>query len=352
MPTTSHNRSRAITQGDLAELAGVSRLTVNRALAGEPGLSEETRSRILELAGRHRYRPNAAARAIQSRRFGTVALLAGVAGADSYLPQQLLNALARACADSSLNLLYSYGRPLSGSLVQLMGELCCDGLIIGNFAHERQRLVAMVEQEPVPVVWLNNRGESDAIYPDEVAGGRLAVDHLVALGHRRLLYFHNRYRHTVQELGHFSEDDRLGGCVAQAAACGVDLAVEAAQHVRPDEDQATVAAVRRRLQAADRPTGVITYSEEELVIVIHLAAELGLRVPQDLSVIVFSWGHEHSLRTLLPTLVQPPAVSMARDALALMQQRWSANGSARPARVHQHSLVAGTTTGPLRAGLS
>ncbi len=349
------------TQSQLAKLAKVSRLTVSRAFAGEPGVSEETRARILELARKHSYRPNAAARALQATRFDSVLFLAGLSGAAPYLPHSLLTALAEECTACGLKLIYAHGREPGPSLDRLLADLCCDGIIIGNFAYDRQTMVDQVRREPVPAVWLNDRRESDSVYSDEKTGARLAVEHLVQLGHTRLAYIHDRWQHTNRDLGHYSEDDRRDGCSEAVAALNAEagagsdadqtnppitLTVKAAERRRPLGAETLREELRALLAAPGSPTGVIAYSEEEFLLVQRAANECGLRIPENLSIVVFTWGGP-LITALNPTAIRGDEKAMAAAALALLQGRWASESAASPPVARPPRLVIGSTTAPV-----
>src|SRR4051812_31906827 len=84
------SRRHMPTQIDIAHKAGVSQVTVSHVLSGRGRVGEEVRQRVLDIARRLGYRPNAAARAISTGKFGCVTLLMGVRQQTSELPQQLL----------------------------------------------------------------------------------------------------------------------------------------------------------------------------------------------------------------------------------------------------------------------
>ena len=155
-----------------------------------------------------------------------------------------------------------------------------DGFLYATMFHRRVDLPPALEQ--VPTVLLDaasDRAELPSVVPDEVGGAEAAVDELLAHGHRRIGFITN-------------EDDvpathgRLEGYRNSLARAGIDFDPGL---VLADESITAggYRTARQILDRADRPTALFCYNDRMAMGAYRAAAELGLRIPDDLSVVGF-----------------------------------------------------------------
>lgn len=176
---------------DVARLANVDASTASRVLRGDSrqAVRPETRERILRAAAELGYRPNASARSLRTRRSDAIALvvpdidnvafhavIAGVQTAAAELGYLVFLVDAKAIRDNEEDV---YGR--------LIAEGRVDGLLVA-YARMTDPLAAQLQRRHVPVVFVNRRAEKAAasVIVDDAEGSAEAVEHLVALGHRRI----------------------------------------------------------------------------------------------------------------------------------------------------------------------
>ncbi len=174
-----------VTSRDIAREIGLSQSTVSRALRGDPRVAPETLARVTEAAERLRYVPDAAARSLSSGRTQTV----GVVVADilnPFYPEivEVLHGelLHEGYATVLLN------EPLGPDLARQLGGRTVDGLIVVAATLDAT-FVEQLPQMGIPLVLLNryvDGADVDRVLSDNVAGGALAVEHLLDLGHRRI----------------------------------------------------------------------------------------------------------------------------------------------------------------------
>src|SRR5207248_2600873 len=134
--------------------------------------------------------------------------------------------------------------------------------------------------------------------PDDSRGGRMATEFLLRLGHERIAYVDTDER----ENKHYSKEDRRAGYEQAMISAGKTARVhllpfhwqEAGQ---PTVDQ-RVESARTLLAREDRPTAVVAYELTEAITVVRAAYTLGLRIPEDLSLIQFH--HWFDYRVFLP----------------------------------------------------
>lgn len=217
------------TSAEVARLAQVSRTTVSFVLNGvtDRGISEATRQRVLEAALRLGYEPNAAARALAGGASGSIALVLPSVQhlqVDAFLAQ-LLASVSASCQASGLKLLIETSEGHApGDFVRLVRSRRIDGLIVAHLRTAELAHLQQLRDSGVPLVVLGCGLAADAglvaIGDDSGPSARLAVRHLLALGHRRIGFvnyapasFHQAaqreqgWRQALQEAGISAPDD-------------------------------------------------------------------------------------------------------------------------------------------------
>lgn len=277
---------------EIAQLANVSEHTASRALRGlEMGLrsdAKERAERIRAIAHKQGYRPNAAARAMKARRTGNVALINSTdSSVRSNLHSETLHGIAGVLETHRMHLILSQMSDAQltdpGYVPQILQEWACDGLLINYHVSIPARLPKLIRKHHIPSIWVNVKLATDCVYPDDIAAGRMATEHLLALGHRRIGYvdYFNLDGH------HYSRDDRRQGYLDAMAAAGLtpDLLVPAAnENLEPRAREATHA----WLQRDPRPTAVVTYGSNDAELFTDAAARLGLFVPEHVSLVAIA----------------------------------------------------------------
>lgn len=182
--------TRATTLRDVAELAGVDRSTVSRALRGDETLAArpETRQRILDAARRLDYRPNALARSLRHGRTDVIALV--TPGVDNIGFTGVIHGVQQEAARLGRLVLLADAAALDQD-ADLYYRLALEGRVDGllaAFGTVRDPMVRGLAGRGVPVVAVNRQvaGIEAAVVVDDEAGAALAVDHLVASGHRHI----------------------------------------------------------------------------------------------------------------------------------------------------------------------
>ena len=283
--TTGERTTGNVTLKQIARDLGVSHQLVSYALNDTGTVGEEMRQRIKETAERMGYRRNGSAMAMKSGRFGNVALLLSTDGERSHLPQELWEGIhdELAAHDLHLTLARLPEQKLSDAetVPKILREWMCDGLLI-DFTHRiPASLLELVERHQLPAVWLNFKHPTDCVYADDFEAGRRAGEHLLELGHTRIAYLSVAFSDGQDK--HYSETDRREGVASAARAAGAQLTTLPA----PTSGETALAAIAELLQSAARPSAIIGYGKEELALVMLLAAQIGLQVPRDLSLLIF-----------------------------------------------------------------
>lgn len=304
----------AVTLAMIASEAGVSRPVVSKVLHGGTttvGVSPATEARVLDVAAALGYRLNTAARAISRGRFDALGLVIGTRNDTSQLPSNLLHGiLAEAQAQGvhmTIDRLPDEKLSQDGFVPRFLSELVADGLLI-DFSHMIPApMLDLLVSSPMPCVWLNSMQPKDAVYPDDVQGGRLATGHLLRLGHRRIAFYDDSDR------VHYSSNARFEGYCATMSAAGV--APLAFREYLPERQllEALLAFLRET-----RPTALIPYDKPWFPLL--AASRLGWRIPEDLSVVCFAGKAFRALGYNFTTAVIPQ-FEEGREAVRMLLRR-------------------------------
>ncbi len=282
---------------DIADRLGVARPTVSTILSSggksNTRVSQELRERVLKLAEELGYRPNAAAKAIGSGRFGCAGLVLSSTDANrSNVPGELIFGASTALESQGMHLTIATlnDRQLTDAefVPKILREWSCDGLLINYHTHIPERMTELIENYQVPSVWLNVKHENDCVYFDDLQGGRIATQTLVELGHRRIAFASH---HWEGNEAHYSEHDRRDGYLLTMRSARLKPDVHE-PYSSPDPDQDPIEYWVARLQREDRPTAVIHYSVSRMASIMRAAERLGLSIPRDLSLIGFGYRPE------------------------------------------------------------
>jgi LacI family transcriptional regulator/LacI family repressor for deo operon, udp, cdd, tsx, nupC, and nupG len=180
-----------VTIKDIAKAAGVSHTTVSRALKGHSAISAETTALIQKLAQEMGYTPSAVAQSLLARRTRTIGMVITTT-ADPFTVQIVggVEQVAQA-AGYSVFLSSSHNNPEQEmAVVETFQRRRVDAIIVTS-SRLGSVYSSRLDQIQVPIVLINNQEEGDYLHSvavDDIQGARLAVEHLIALGHRRIGY--------------------------------------------------------------------------------------------------------------------------------------------------------------------
>jgi DNA-binding LacI/PurR family transcriptional regulator len=339
---------KAITLRDVAREAGVSVATASRALNGLDVVNPQTRERVLAVVEELGFAPSPAARRLSLGRTLTV----GVVVSFLTRPQaaERLRGVDAVLTDSEFDLVIYNVESVAKRdhyLSTLAHSQRTDGLVIVSLPPP-DAAIAALERSPVPVVFIDVHVPAIAAMPrivgDDVAGGALAARHLLDLGHRRIAFIGDA---AEDPFGFTSSHDRQGGLTRELAAAGVAIPPDWIGHGAHGRYEARDLA-RRMLVSESRPTAIAAASDTQALGVIAAAGELGLRVPDDLSVIGYD-DIEAADYVGLTTVAQQLFESGRRGAEILLAE--IERPSSEPAVVRlEPQLVVRATTAPPKEG--
>jgi LacI family repressor for deo operon, udp, cdd, tsx, nupC, and nupG len=271
-----------VNMADVARHAGVSIATVSRALRGVPGVSQPTRERIRQIAHDLSYVISPEASALSRGQTGRVAIV--LPQLDAWFYSAMLASMAPVLREAELDMLvYEVDgeEQRTRFLRELPARRKADAVILTALPMT-QAEVERLDLFGVQVVVVGGElREFPHVQVDDFEVGRIAVQHLVDLGHRRIAMIR-----TSDTDGTTWPSDvlRVRGWRETLAAAGLEAPDELLASESYGLD-AGARAMARLLELAEPPTAVFAYSDElAFAAVTHLRAR-GLRVPEDVSVI-------------------------------------------------------------------
>jgi LacI family transcriptional regulator len=323
----------------VAERAGVSIATVSRVLNGRPDVSKETRELVLQAL-----RDSGVSPAVG--RLGTrlVGVTVPVAHYEYYA--LIVSGIAEALYERGLRLVLSptrYEHLREKTLVELLVHDATDGGVLIGPTESPAELESLHEQGYRFVV-VDPPKELPPSIPTvsaaNLAGAKDAVDHLVALGHRRIGAIAGRR-------GLAASEQRYAGYAAALAAAGVLPDPGLVERGNLDVPSGKAAALAL-LRAETPPTAIFAFNDNMAIGALQAARELGLDVPGDVSIVGFDGLEGSQLVTPRLTTVRQPLEDMGRLAVRLLV---GALERERPdaTRVEVAAmLLPGDSTGPVR----
>lgn len=305
VPLSSRRVPNVLTLADLAKIAGVSVATVSRSLAGSGLISEATRERVVALAREHGFQVNQSARNLRLKRTGAIGVVLPLGHeADQHLSDpffmSLLGPLADAVADRGYDLLLSRVIPKDDRwLDRIVDAGRVDGTVVIGQSDQIEAIDRVAQRYRPMIVW--GAASPDlaqiTVGSDNVAGGRLAAEHLLAQGRTRLAFFGN------PEVPEFAA--RLLGFQEALAASGKREGTVLPVHLTSDS---SYSAINEFLGQNPSPDGVVAASDVIAMSALRALADRGRRVPQDVGVV----GYDD---VLIATHTTPPLTTIRQDVV-------------------------------------
>lgn len=305
-----------VTIKDVARLAGVSVTTVSRALNNAPEIHQETRDRVLRVCWEQGYRANLLARSLSSSRSN----LLGLVMPDMSHPFHAALALnLELCAQKAgYQVMFCSSRPgeqqMDGLLDLLYSQLV-DGILLSS-ASDKAYALARRCQGRVPCVLLGACAPEDSplrantVSVDNYAGGRMAAEYLHRLGHRDVAYLGLREgsaTHTLRHRGFLDASAELGMAVKTIPSPFASSTIESGCHMG-----------RGFLSAPFSQTAVFAVSDAVALGFIQVADELGVSIPDRLSVLGFDNIEYAALPNIRLSTLSQNTPQLAQSALRLM----------------------------------
>lgn len=341
--------ARARTIDDVAAHAGVSIKTVSRVINREANVRPETARRVHEAIRELRYRPNLAARSLASPQAYLVNVLYDNPS-DSYMVGVLGGVLA-ACETAHYGMLLTHCDISSPRLLDHVHETAtqhrASGLVLTPPLCDHAPLVDSLDADGVDYVSIDPRDAREGrpfVAIDDRGAGHDLTDHLLAQGHRRIGFIKGHPLHgaAARRLdgyrdAHREHDVTVDERLVAAGMFSFDSGIECG---------------RQLLHRRDRPTAVFASNDDMAAGVLHVAQEMGIDVPGELSVAGFD--DTPLARYVYPSLttVRQPIRAMAEEAVACLirfnRRRYGMAEQGQISRRFDYQLVLRHSVGPPR----
>ncbi len=270
---------------DVARQAGVGLGTVSRVINDSPQVSAVTRQRVLEVIAELNYVPNPTARRLSLGKTLSIAVVVPFFTRPAQIER--LRGIEYSLAESEYDLIIYNVETVQRRdecLHEIPRKERTDGVIIIALS-PRNEDIPYLAQADVPIVLVDANHPSlnqlNRVIIDDVAGGCLATQHLIALGHRQIGYISD-YLETP--FNFTSSRDRYAGYRAALQAANIQFQPEYHRQGEHGLYEGYVMAMEV-LALAQPPTAIFAASDTQAMGVLQAAREKGIRVPEDLSII-------------------------------------------------------------------
>lgn len=314
----------------IADEMGVSPITVTRALNSETTYRRPSYAKRAEhiraLAAKHGYRVNAAAQAMSTGKFSVVGLLHSAEPHRSHANQNLLRGIHAALTEHDLHLNSAMlpDKQLTGgfAMPKLVRELAADGLLIDYLSFIPGPMLEALSHYRIPYTWINAKLAENCVYPDDQAAGRIATEHLLLRGYRRIGFV------ATMRSNHYSLIDRLAGYQSAMRSAGLQPQQLRIERGVPVSD--IFPTVRQWLAGDDLPEAFVTYSGNCSQAVVGAALSLSYPIERCTRIVSIEADANRTLGIPLPTVIIP-FEEVGRRAVEELCQRIEEPDVDRPA---------------------
>lgn len=296
-PTSAANLAQ------LARIAGVSVSTVSRSLSGNPAIAQATRERIQALAQEHGFQINRAARNLRLGRTGAIGVVLPLGHetqqhlSDPFF-MSLIGPLADALADRGYDLLLSRVIPTNDQwLDRIVDGGGIDGVLLIGQSDQVDTIERVAARYAPMVIWgaaIEGYGQL-TVGSDNIAGGRMAAEHLLAQGRRHLAFFGN------PDVPEFAA--RYAGFREALAQAGQEEGALLPAHLTTQE---SYDAIRVFLSENPPIDGIVAASDVIAMSALRALGDAGMLVPDDVAVV----GYDD---VMVAAQTNPPLTTIRQD---------------------------------------
>jgi len=270
------------TMQDVAQRAGVSVATVSRVLNGSDKVINETRERVLQACDELDYSLHLAAQRLRLGKTNTICVILPFLTLPSIVER--LRGVQEALLDSGYDLIpFSVGSPemRDSRLYDLANRSRTDGLLIISMPINDKQTARIIKND-MPVVLIDSdKPEFSRVNVDDQEGGRIATEHLITIGHRKIAFISSHLENPFQ----FSSTlNRYHGYCSALEAAGISINPayhQEGEHGREEAEEMAISLLR----LPDPPTAIFASSDTKAVGVLDAAKKMNIKVPEELSVI-------------------------------------------------------------------
>lgn len=326
---------------DVGHHAGVSMKTVSRVLNNEPNVTDDIRRRVRESAEILNYHPNVLAQALVRRRSHLIGLVYENPS-PSYVVELQMGVLDRLQHERYRLVVI----PVSSvserekEVVGLLRSAALDGVVLAPPASDNPRILkdlaaAGIRFSRIAPTRDIDAGPSNLL--DDVAAAREAAEHLLDLGHRDIAVIKGDPTHASSVM-------RMEGYEQAFSRAGVPIRQELIEQGLYTRDSGYAAALRL-INLPNPPTAILAQNDDMAMGALMAARELGLKVPEDLSIVGFDDSEVSRIAWPSITTIRQPVFEMAVAAADMVLAQLE-SGDVHMREVHPHQLIVRQSSGP------
>ncbi|TDC84936.1 LacI family DNA-binding transcriptional regulator [Actinomadura sp. 7K507] len=338
----TRDRRRRVTIADVADHAQVSTTAVSKVIRNAYGVSPAMRERVKAAIAELGYRPHAAARAMRGRTF-TIGLM---------LPHirnpffaDILDGLMEQLADTDYQSIMIQGgatQKTERRAVEALVDRQVDGIIMVGPLASRTRLEEVSREMPIVVLGRHERSAAyDAVFDDDDAGAELVVQHLITLGHRRIVHITHQDESIARpaDLLHKIRAEAYERVMREHGLAG-EIAVATTYYT----EEGGYEGARELLGRSPRPTAIFAGADQAAFGALAAVHEAGLSVPTDISIAGYDNTRLAALPNISLTSIDQDGTFMGRTAGRLLLERIEGRTSAvrfsvTPSLIHRRSTA-------------
>ncbi|RKF20312.1 LacI family DNA-binding transcriptional regulator [Alginatibacterium sediminis] len=266
---------------DVAKLAGVSKSTVSHVLNNTRFVSSETQRKVKEAAEALHYQPSVVARSLKVKTTKSLGMI--VTSTDNPFYAEIISAAQKYCHEIGYDLILcnTEKNPIkTKSYIQVLSQRQVDGILVLCTTYDDVTFSTIAGQKKLPMVVLDSGPTVkyiDKIQDHSYRGGLIATEHLINLGHTRIA-------HIGGPENKLPAKQRFDGyCQALRDASlpiNRDLVIESDL-----ECEGGAAAIKKLLSLREPPSAVFVANDVMAMAAISVASQMGLRIPEDLSIV-------------------------------------------------------------------
>lgn len=339
---TQPARSGRITIRTVAEHSGVSVAAVSKVLRNAYGVSAALRARVEASIAELDYRPNASARGLRGQTY-TIGILMVDIGNPFY--PDILAGIDQGLENTQYVPLFGIGRgraSLEAATLHAMIDRQMDGIILVGQRLEPKVLAEVARNMPIVIIAHHDPNATgfDTVNNDDLLGGRLVVEHLLAQGYRRPAMITTR--NTDMDVADVAVRREMGFSQAmQAVGLGEYIRVERAEDALDD----VTATVRKLLTGDDPPDALFGWADYYALEVLSAVRALGYRVPEDVGLIGYDNSEPCAFTQNDLTSIDQSGREIGRKAAQLLLERIGGRTSAVHFLTQPRVVARGTTAG-------
>lgn len=324
---------------ELAAILNVSASTISRALTRPDMVSPTMRARVLQAVEQYGYSPNGIARSLRKGQTRTVGLVVSDLQNPFYssiakFVEHALSADGYSCVVCDA----SESQDKEQRALRLLAELKVSGVIRASSGRQSSDLtqVGLGETPIVEIDRATGEERADTVLLDNVLGARVAVDHLVSLGHHRIAMISGPEHLTTG-------GQRLHGYRQALTAAGIEPD-EALVEFGDFREESGYEGAMRLLKLTPRPSALFVANNEMMAGALYALKELGLSLPADVSLISFDDARWARYVDPPLTVVAQPLMEMGEAAAQLLLQQMQGR-EVPTSRVFTPTLIVRASTG-------